>query len=147
MTEEPQGPAPPSAWRFMWGGGIAALLATIGNLWWFGKFAQLTGLQHPGIVTPEAIVTATMASVLLDAGIYLLLARALRIATPLYVIGTLAVAGATVVAPLVPVMPDGTATPETLPALAIPMHLWAGLCAAVVVPIVVHVGRRRRAGG
>lgn len=147
MTDESQGPAPPSAWRFMWGGGIAALLATTGNLWWFGAFTQFTGRPHPGIVTAEAIVTATMAAVLLDAGIYLLLARALRIATPLYVIGTLAVAAATVVAPLVPVMPDGTATPEALPALAIPMHLWAGVCAAIVVPIVVHVGRRRRMGG
>ena len=85
-----------------------------------------------------------MASVLLAAGIYLLLARALRIATPLYVIGTLAVAGVTTVAPLAPVMPDGRATPETFPALAIPMHLWAGVCAAVIVPLVVSLRNRGR---
>jgi hypothetical protein len=96
------------------------------------------------VISPEEIVGATAASVLLAAGIYLLLSRALVIATPLYVIGSLAVAAATMIAPLAPVMPDGTAPPDAFPQFAMPMHLWAGIAAATVVPLVVHLGRARR---
>ncbi len=134
---------PPSVLRYAWGGALAAAMAVAGNLWWHSAFTRLTGYPRPDVITTEAIVGATMASVLLAAGIYLLLSRGLVIATPLYVIGSLAVAAATTVAPLTPVMPDGTATPEGFAQLAMPMHMWAGICAAIVVPLVVHLGRRR----
>lgn len=134
--------APVSAWRFVWGGGLAALVATLGNLWWFGAFSRMTGQPRPEVITPTAIAFATIASVLLAAGIYLLLARALRIATPLYIVGALAVAGVSMMAPLVPVLPDGRPVPDGFPLLAIPMHAWAGICAAVVIPLFVHLRRR-----
>ena len=137
----------PSVWRYAWGGALAAAVAVAGNLWWHAAFARMTGLPRPGVIGPEEIVGATAASVLLAAGIYLLLSRALVIATPLYVIGTLAVAAATMIAPLAPVMPDGTATPDAFPQLAMPMHLWAGFTAATIVPLVVHLGRKRRRQG
>lgn len=133
----------PSVWRYAWGGGLAAAVAVAGNLWWHAAFTRLTGYPRPPMITPEAIVGATMASVLLAAGIYLLLSRALVIATPLYIVGSLAVAAATMVAPLTPVMPDGSITPERFAHLAMPMHLWAGVSAALIVPLVVHLGRRR----
>lgn len=137
------GAAPASVWRFAWGGVLAAFVGVAGNLWWYTAFSRLTGHVHPGIITPDAIIGATAAAILLAAGIYLLLARSLVIATPLHILGSVAVAAASAVAPLTPVMPDGTATPEHFALLAIPMHLWAGVAAAVVVPLVVHVGRRR----
>ena len=137
----------PSVWRYAWGGALAAAVAVAGNLWWHATFTRMTGLPRPAVIGPEEIVGATAASVLLAAGIYLLLSRALVIATPLYVIGSLAVAAATMIAPLAPVMPDGTATPEAFPQLAMPMHLWAGIAAATVVPLVVHLGRKRRRQG
>lgn len=135
---------PPSIWRFVWGGVLAAVVAVAGNLWWHTAFARLTGHVRPGIITPEAIVGATAAAVLLAAGIYLLLSRAFSIATPLHVLGSLAVAAASAVAPLTPVMPDGTATPEHFALLAIPMHIWAGIAAGVIIPLVVHIGRASR---
>lgn len=135
---------PPSVWRYGWGGGLAAAVAVAGNLWWHTAFTRMTGLPRPDVISPEEIVGATAASVLLAAGIYLLLSRALVIATPLYVIGSLAVAAATMIAPLAPVMPDGTAPPDAFPQFAMPMHLWAGIAAATVVPLVVHLGRARR---
>jgi hypothetical protein len=52
--------------------------------------------------------------------------------------GCLFVAAASAMAPLVPVMPDGQGAPEGLPHVAIPMHLLAGVVAALVVPLVVH---------
>jgi len=135
-----------SVWRFVWGGALAALVAAAGNLWWFGAFTRLTGRVRPDILSSESILIATVPSVLLAAGVYLLLSRALAIATPLYVLGTLAVAGATTVAPLAPMMPDGTPTPDTFPLLAMPMHVWAGVCAAVVIPLTVHLGPGRPRG-
>lgn len=138
------GPADlPSVWRYAWGGALAAAIAVAGNLWWHSAFTRVTGYPRPTLITPEAIVGATMASVLLAAGIYLLLSRALVIATPLYVLGSVAVAAATMVAPLTPVMPDGSLTPDGFAHLAMPMHLWAGISAALTVPLVVHLGRRR----
>lgn len=134
----------PPIWRFVWGGVLAAAVAVAGNLWWHSAFERLTGHVRPGVITTEAIMGATAAAVLLAAGIYLLLSRALSIATPLHVLGSLAVAAASAVAPLTPVMPDGTATPEHFALLAIPMHIWAGVAAAVVIPLVVHLGRARR---
>ena len=145
MTEGPIDP--PSVWRYAWGGALAAAVAVAGNLWWYAAFTRMTGLARPAVIGPEEIVGATAASVLLAAGIYLLLSRALVIATPLYILGSLAVAAATMIAPLVPVMPDGTATPEAFPHLAMPMHLWAGIAAATIVPLFVHIGRRRRRQG
>ncbi len=133
---------PVSVWRFLWGGAVAALVATLGNLWWFGAFSSMTGQPRPDVITPGAIVLATLASVLLAAGIYLLLARALKIATPLYIVGALAVAGVSMMAPLMPVLPDGRPMPDGFPLLAMPMHAWAGICAAVVIPLFVHLRRR-----
>lgn len=131
-----------SAWRFLWGGAAAALAATAGNLWWFGAFSSVTGQPRPDVITPDAIILASVASVLLAAGIYLLLARALRIATPLYIVGALAVGGVTTLAPMMPVLPDGRPTPDAFAMLAMPMHVWAGVCAAVIVPLFVHLRRR-----
>jgi hypothetical protein len=133
-----------SVWRFVWGGVLAAAIAVAGNLWWHDAFTRLTGHARPEVITTEAIIGATAAAVLLAAGIYLLLSRAFAIATPLHIVGSIAVAAATSVAPMTPVMPDGTATPEHFALLAIPMHLWAGVAAAVVIPLVVHAGLPRR---
>ena len=102
------------------------------------------GYPVPELIGTDPVVLATSLAVLLAAGIYLLLARGLTIATPLYVIGCLVTAAASCVAALTPVMPDGTPTPPGFPELTIPMHLFAGLVAAVVVPIVVLVGVKRR---
>jgi hypothetical protein len=135
---------PPSVWRYVWGGALATAVAVAGNLWWYAAFTRMTGVPRPAVIGPAEIVGATAASVLLAAGIYLLLSRALVIATPLYVLGSIAVAAATMIAPLVPVMPDGSTTPDAFPHLAMPMHLWAGIAAATVVPLVVHLGRSRR---
>jgi hypothetical protein len=135
---------PPPVWRFVWGGVLAAAIAVAGNLWWHTAFTRLTGHVRPGVITPAAIIGATAAAVLLSAGIYLLLSRALSIATPLHVLGSVAVAVASAVAPMTPVMPDGTATPEHFALLAIPMHLWAGVAAAVVIPLAVRAGLPRR---
>lgn len=145
MTDGPIDP--PSVWRYAWGGALAAAVAVAGNLWWYDAFTRMTGTTRPDVIGPGEIVGATAGSVLLAAGIYLLLSRALVIATPLYILGALAVAAATMIAPLVPVMPDGRLTPETFPWLAMPMHMWAGIAAATVVPLVVHVGRRRQVQG
>lgn len=133
---------PPAVWRYAFGGLLATAVAVAGNLAWLAVFPRYTGYTPSPLISPVAIVGATTSAVLLAAGIYLLLSRALTIATPLYLLGSLAVAAATAVAPLAPVMPDGSPTPEGFALLAMPMHLWAGVAAALVVPLVVHLGGR-----
>jgi hypothetical protein len=123
---------------------LAAAIASAGNLSWRAAFPSTMGYPVPELIGTDPVVLATSLAVLLAAGIYLLLARGLTIATPLYVIGCLVTAAASCVAALTPVMPDGTPTPPGFPELTIPMHLFAGLVAAVVVPIVVLVGVKRR---
>ena len=119
---------------------MAAALAAAVNLGWRQIYPSLTGYALPAFFDPTSVGVASALPVLLAAGVYLLLSRAFTIATPLYVMGCLASAVASCVAPFTPVMPDGTATPAGFQLLAIPMHLLAGLMAAVVVPLVALVG-------
>lgn len=131
------------AWRYLLGGVLAAASAAAANLAWRRAFHDLTGYTLPALIDPASVVMASVLSVLLAAGVYLLLSRGFVIATPLYVAGCLMTAGASCIAPFTPVMPDGTPVPPGFPLLTIPMHLVAGLMAAVVVPIVVTVGVKR----
>lgn len=130
-------------WRFALGGLTAAALAAAVNVGWRGLYPSMTGYPLPAFIDAETVALASAAAVVLAAGVYLLLSRAFTIATPLYVMGCLASAIASCVAPFTPVMPDGTATPDGFQLLTIPMHLMAGLIAAVVVPLVVLVGVKK----
>ena len=129
--------------RFVVGGILAAALAAGGNLAWRAAYTSVTGNAVPDLLGVTEVVTASTLSVLLAAGIYLLLARGLTIATPLYIVGCLITAAASCVAPLTPVLPDGSPPPPWFPLVAMPMHLFAGLMAAVVVPLVVLRNPRR----
>ncbi|WP_239490262.1 hypothetical protein [Luteitalea sp. TBR-22] len=131
------------AWRYVLGGMLAAALAAAGNLAWRSAAPSYTGQPVPALIDPTSVALASVLSVLLAAGVYLLLSRGLTIATPLYVLGSLLTAAVSCVATFVPVMPDGTPTPPGFTHLTIPMHMWAGVMAAVVVPIVVLVGVRK----
>lgn len=129
-------------WWFALGGLLAAALAVAGNLAWRTAFPTTYGEPVPAAIDPTSVSTATALSVLLAAGIYLLLARGMRIATPLYIVGSIVTAAASCVATFTPVLPDGMPAPATFPQLAIPMHMIAGVSAAVVVPLVVWFGAR-----
>lgn len=131
------------AWRYALGGMVAAALAAAINLAWRNAYPGLTGNSVPVSIDPTSVEIATVLAVWLAAGVYLLLSRAFVIATPLYVLGCLATAVTTCIAPFTPVLPDGMPAPPGFPLLAIPMHLMAGVVAAVVIPIVVVVGVRR----
>ena len=131
------------AWRFALGGVLAAVVAAAGNLAWRSAYPGVTGYPIPAAIDPSSVTTASTLSVLLAAGIYLLLARGLTIATPLYIVGSLVTAAASCVAALTPVLPDGSPTPQGFVQLTMPMHMFAGLAAAVIVPIVALVGVRR----
>ena len=128
------------AWRFALGGALAAAAAAAGNLAWRSTFTSMTGELVPALIDTTSVATASALSVLLAAGIYLLLARGLTIATPLYILGCLVTAGASCVATMTPLMPDGSPTPPGFMQLTVPMHLFAGLAAAVIVPLVVLIG-------
>lgn len=128
--------------RFVLGGLLASVLAVAGNLAWREAFPHVSGHALPSALTVPSVALATVLSVWLAAGIYLMLARALAIATPLYVVGCLLVAGVSSIAPFTPFMPDGSPAPEGFPLAAIPMHVIAGVIAAVVVPLVVVIGKR-----
>lgn len=132
------------AWRFVVGGALAAAGAAAANLAWRDAYPSMTGYALPQLIDPDSVVVASVLSVLLAAGVYLLLSRGLVIATPLYVLGSLLTAAVSCVATLTPVMPDGSPTPPGFTLLTVPMHLTAGLMAAVVVPLVVLVGVKRR---
>jgi hypothetical protein len=132
------------AWRFVVGGMVAAALAAPINLAWRDAYPGLTGYTVPAAIDPPSVAIATVLSILLAAGVYLLLSRGFVIATPLYVIGCLATAVTTCIAAFAPVLPDGMPVPPGFPLLTIPMHLIAGVMAAVVVPVVVVFGVRRR---
>jgi hypothetical protein len=131
------------AWRFVLGGVLAAACAAAANLTWRRVYPSMTGHPLPSLIDPTSVVLVSVLSVLLAAGIYLLLSRGFTIATPLYVLGCLLTAATSCVAPFMPVMPDGTPTPPGFPLLTIPMHMIAGVMAAVVVPLVALVGVRK----
>jgi len=131
------------AWRYVLGGVVAAACAAAANLAWRRAYPSMTGYPLPPIIDPTSVVVASVLSVLLAAGVYLLLSRGMTIATPLYVVGCLVTAAASCMAPLTPVMPDGSPVPPGFPLLTIPMHLIAGVMAAVVVPLVVLLGVKR----
>ncbi|WP_396624569.1 hypothetical protein [Luteitalea sp.] len=133
------------AWRYVLGGMLAAALAVAGNLAWRSAFPAYSGYSVPALIDETSVTLASALSVLLAAGVYLLLSRGLTIATPLYVLGSLLTAAASCVATYVPVMPDGTPTPPGFTELTLPMHLFAGVMAAVVVPLVVLLGVRAQA--
>lgn len=137
-----RGAAAAAWWWFVLGGALAAAVAVAGNLAWRAAFPATFGEPVPAAIDTASVTTATALSVLLAAGIYLLLARGLRIATPLYVAGSIVTAAASCVATFTPVLPDGLPAPASFPHLAIPMHMIAGLSAAFIVPIVVLVGAR-----
>jgi len=125
---------------------LAAAVAVAGNLAWRAAFPSTFGEPVPDAIDTASVTTATALSVLLAAGIYLLLVRGLRIATPLYILGSILTAAASCVATYTPYLPDGVPAPASFPSLAIPMHLIAGLSAAFVVPVVVLAGARLTAG-
>ena len=132
------------AWRYVVGGMVASAIAATINLAWRNAYPGLTGYTVPAAIDPVSVAVATVLSIWLAAGVYLLLSRGFVIATPLYVIGCVATAATTCIAPFTPVLPDGMPVPPGFPLLTIPMHLIAGLMAAVVVPLVVLVGVRRQ---
>jgi hypothetical protein len=131
------------AWRYVVGGLVAAAGAAAANLAWRDAYPGLTGYPVPALIDPASVTLASSLSVLLAAGVYLLLSRGFTIATPLYVFGCLTTAAVTCVAPLTPVLPDGMPVPPGFPLLTIPMHLIAGVMAAVVVPSLVVLGVKR----
>lgn len=140
MTDgEPAAERP--AWRYAAGGVLAAALAAASNLSWRAVFPSATGYAVPDAIGSAPVIVASTMSVLLAAGIYLLLARGLAIATPLYVAGCMAVAAASCIVAFAPAMPDGAPLPPGFALLTIPMHMTAGAMAALVVPLVVLVGR------
>jgi hypothetical protein len=103
----------------------------------------MTGHALPDLIDPASVVLASVLSVLLAAGVYLLLSRGFTIATPLYVFGCLLTAAVSCIAPFTPVLPDGSPVPPGFSLLTVPMHLIAGLMAAVVIPILVLAGVKR----
>jgi hypothetical protein len=131
-------------WRYLLGGMVAAAGAAVANLAWRRMYPVMTGYPVPALIDAGSVVMASALSVLLAAGVYLLLSRGMTIATPLYIVGCLITAAASCMAPLTPVMPDGSPAPPGFPLLTIPMHLIAGAMAAVVVPLVVLLGVKRR---
>ena len=133
------------AWRYVVGGMVASACAAAINLAWRDAYPGLTGYTVPALIDPVSVVIATVLSIWLAAGVYLLLSRGFVIATPLYVVGCLATAATTCIAPFTPVLPDGMPVPPGFPLLTVPMHLIAGVVAAAVVPVVVLFGVRRRA--
>jgi hypothetical protein len=131
------------AWRYVLGGALAAALAAAVNLAWRRAFPGMTGHALPDLIDPASVVLASVLSVLLAAGVYLLLSRGFTIATPLYVFGCLLTAAVSCIAPFTPVLPDGSPVPPGFPLLTVPMHVIAGLMAAIVIPIVVLAGVER----
>ena len=122
---------------------MAAVLAAAANLGWRAAFPSLMGQPVPQAIDTTSVWLASALPVLLGSGIYLLLARSFAIATPLYVLGSIAVAGASCVATMTPTLPDGSPAPPGFMSLTIPMHMMAGFAAAIVTPLVVVAGRRR----
>ena len=135
-------------WRYLLGGVVAAVAAVATNLAWRGAYAASSGQPLPDAVSEPAVTVATASAVLLAAAVYLLLSRALTIATPLYMLGCVLAAGVSCIAPFAPFMPDGAPPPPDFPQLAVPMHVAAGLLAASIVPLVVLFGvkKPRQAG-
>jgi hypothetical protein len=131
------------AWRFVLGGLTAAACAAVVNLAWRDAYPGLTGHVVPDLIDPPSVVMASVLSVLLAASVYLLLSRGFTIATPLYAVGCVLTAAVSCVATFAPVLPGGMPIPDGFPLLTVPMHMAAGVAAAVVVPLVVLLGVKR----
>lgn len=120
--------------KFVKAGFIAALsaaaLSNIYNL----IYTAITGIDVSAVVNIASITMASFATILAGTLVYFGLTRVTAKADMIFIIGAAALTILSVMAPLSPTLPDGSATPSGFAALTIPMHFIAGLACILVLP-------------
>ena len=120
--------------KFVKAGFIAALsaaaLSNIYNL----IYTAITGIDVSAVVNIASITMASFATILAGTLVYFVLTRVTAKADMIFIIGAAALTILSLMAPLSPTLPDGSATPSGFAALTIPMHFIAGLACILVLP-------------
>ena len=120
--------------KFVKAGFIAALsaaaLSNIYNL----IYTAITGIDVSAVVNIASITMASFATILAGTLVYFGLTRVTAKADMIFIIGAAALTILSLMAPLSPTLPDGSATPSGFAALTIPMHFIAGLACILVLP-------------
>ena len=108
----------------------AAALSNIYNL----IYTAITGIDVSAVVNVESITMASLVPILAGTLVYFVLTRVTAKADIIFIIGAAALTMLSLMGPLSPTLPDGSATPSGFAALTIPMHFIAGLACILVLP-------------
>ncbi len=120
--------------RFVKAGFIAALSAAALNNIYNLIYTAITGIDVSAVVNIASITMASLVPILAGTLVYFGLTRVTAKADMIFMIGAGALTLVSLMAPLQPTLPDGSATPSGFVALTIPMHFIAGLACILVLP-------------
>ena len=120
--------------KFVKAGFIAALSAAVLSNIYNLIYTAITGIDVSAVVNIASITMASFVPILAGTLVYFALTRVTAKADMIFIIGAGTLTLVSLMAPLQPTLPDGSATPSGFAALTIPMHLIAGLACILVLP-------------
>ena len=124
----------PGISQFVKAGFTAALSAAVLNNIYNLIYTVITGIDVSDVVNIASITMASFIPILLGTLIYFVLVRVTVKADIIFISGAAALTILSLMGPLSPTLPDGSATPTGFAALTIPMHFIAGLACILVLP-------------
>ncbi len=124
----------PGIANFVKAGFIAALSAAVLNNIYNLTYTAITGIDVSAVVNIASITMASFVTILAGTLVYFVLTRVTAKADMIFIIGAVALTLLSLMGPLSPTLPDGSATPSGFAALTIPMHFIAGLACILVLP-------------
>ena len=120
--------------RFAKAGFIAALSAAALNNVYNLTYTAITGIDVSALLNIASITMASFVPILAGTLVYFGLTRVTAKADMIFIIGAAALTLLSLMGPLSPTLPDGSATPAGFAALTIPMHFIAGSVCILVLP-------------
>ena len=124
----------PGIREFVKAGLIAALSAAVLNNLYNLIYTVITGIDVSAVVNIASVTTASFIPILVGTLVYFVLTKVTARADMIFIGGAAALTILSLMGPLSPTLPDGSATPPGFAALTIPMHFVAGLACILVLP-------------
>ncbi|MBT3676626.1 MAG: hypothetical protein HOG39_08305, partial [Candidatus Marinimicrobia bacterium] len=128
MTEKPK------FTRFLIGGLIAGVISAVLNNLYSVVYTSITGHSVSEIINIGSITGASIIPTIVGALLYFGLSRFTTKATLVFIIAGSLLAIISCAGAFGSELADGTPTPEGFAGLTVPMHLFAGLIAIIVIP-------------
>ena len=135
MNETKNGQQKPLISRFLLGGLIAGVAATILNNIWLLVYPLTTGNEVPEIINIGSVTASSILGLLVGGFVYFLLHRLTQKGTFIFISAGVVFTFLSLMGPInMTELPDGNAAPEGFTLLTIPMHLIAGLASVIITP-------------